>query len=37
MLPVSYDPRVLLAYLLCAAAAHFGWRFGGWIAGKLFK
>lgn len=36
-MPISYEPKILIAYLAVSIVASFGWGLGAWIAGKLFR
>jgi hypothetical protein len=36
-MPITLEPRVLLAYLVISIIVGFGWHVGAWIAGKIFR
>jgi hypothetical protein len=36
-MPVSYEPKVLLAYFLVTIVSGAGWSLGCWVVGRLLR
>lgn len=34
-MPISYEPKILIAYFAIATVGAFGWTVGGWIGRKI--